>query len=76
MGRILDFHKRNCFAILVQSFFILAFIGGYIAFLTTFLNQNRDQVTPLPLLFFSHLLSSSSSFFTKKHGDRREEHII
>ncbi|ELR20197.1 uncharacterized protein ACA1_116690 [Acanthamoeba castellanii str. Neff] len=43
MGRILDFHKRNCFAILVQSFFILAFIGGYIAFLTTFLNQNRDQ---------------------------------
>lgn len=53
MGRILDFHKRNCFAILVQSFFILAFIGGYIAFLTTFLNQNRDQVT----------FSSSSIFF-------------
>ena len=48
MGRILDFHKKNCFAILVQSFFVLAFIGGYIAFLTTFLNQNRDQVPTSP----------------------------
>jgi hypothetical protein len=69
MGRVLDFHKRNCFAILVQAFFVLAFVAGYIAFLTTFLNQNRDQVT----------FSSSSIFFifsfTKKHGDRREEHV-
>lgn len=68
MGRILDFHKRNCFALLVQSFFVLAFIGGYIAFLTTFLNQNRDQVPHLPLLFSSRLPSSPASSFGLETG--------
>jgi hypothetical protein len=41
---IINFHKQNCLSILVQAFFVLAFIGGYIAFLVTFYDQNRDQV--------------------------------
>jgi hypothetical protein len=58
MGRVVDFHKRNFCAIAVQSFFVLAFVGGYIAFLTTFFAQNRDQVLPCssPSLSFPLLL--------------------
>lgn len=54
MGALQHFCKNNCFSILLQAFFVLAFIGGYIAFLVTFYNTNRDKAAfsrrPCPAL--------------------------
>jgi len=43
-GEVLKFCKLNLLAILVQTFFVLAFISGYITYLSTFLSNDRSQV--------------------------------
>lgn len=43
-GQLLAYvHRNHCFAFYIHILVILAFISGYIAFLSSFLTQDRSQ---------------------------------